>query len=121
MGTVNTSAFGIGVTFLNIFCIAILLSLNIGMLINCSKAYGEKNYKLIGIIIHRAIIINIILLVLVTILVVFSESIFLVVGYTPEVARLIYSFLIRALPGVWMYIAFNTLNFYLVALKIFQP
>lgn len=39
-GTLITSAFGVGNTFLTIFCVAIIVSLNVGMLINSSKQYG---------------------------------------------------------------------------------
>eukprot|EP00330_Aristerostoma_sp_ATCC50986_P007287 CAMPEP_0114587132 /NCGR_PEP_ID=MMETSP0125-20121206/10168_1 /TAXON_ID=485358 ORGANISM="Aristerostoma sp., Strain ATCC 50986" /NCGR_SAMPLE_ID=MMETSP0125 /ASSEMBLY_ACC=CAM_ASM_000245 /LENGTH=189 /DNA_ID=CAMNT_0001782889 /DNA_START=41 /DNA_END=610 /DNA_ORIENTATION=+ len=116
-----TAAYGIGNTFLTIFCVAFVVSLNVGMLVESSQNHGLRNFREMGYLLHRAIIINIILLIPLTLLIIFSEDLFILINFEAKLAHSVGSFMVLCLPGIWTYMIFSTMNFYLNAAKIFKP
>eukprot|EP01102_Stenamoeba_stenopodia_P009599 TRINITY_DN2844_c0_g2_i1.p1 TRINITY_DN2844_c0_g2~~TRINITY_DN2844_c0_g2_i1.p1 ORF type:complete len:423 (-),score=58.33 TRINITY_DN2844_c0_g2_i1:23-1291(-) len=87
----------------------------------CSQAYGAKNYKKVGFVVQRGILIYTITCIPVGLLWFFSDRIFAMLIKNPEVARLAGYYAKMMLPGLWFAFLFETLKRWLQALSMVKP
>ena len=116
-----TSAFGAGNTLLGFVNVAVIVSLNVGLISRSAQAFGAKNYQLVGLYLHRALIINIIVLVPFCCILYWSDAIFIGLGFEAPIAKIVQQFTSYCIPGVFALMLFNTLSSYLYSCDIFLP
>ena len=116
-----TSAFGAGNTLIGLIGLAVIVSLNTGLISRSAQAFGAKNYQLVGFYLHRALIINIIGLVPCCCILYWSDVIFVHLGFEAPIALIIQQFTSYCIPGIFMLMLFNTLSSYLYSCDIFLP
>jgi len=116
-----TSAIGIGNTLLNVVGLAVFMSLNAGLISQASKAFGAKNYQLMGFYMHRALVINTIGLIPGACLLFWADSLCILVGMDPEVARNVQKLTSACIIGVYAMMIYHTLSSYLYSCDIFFP
>jgi putative efflux protein, MATE family len=115
------AAAGLALTCINVISVALAGSLNVGLTSRAAQAFGAKEYRLIGIYLHRASIIGAIVMIPCNIALYFIDRIFINFGYdaeTVENARLI---CIYSYPGIFGWIVSNTITSYLTACDLFKP
>ena len=116
-----TSAFGAGNTLMGLVGVAVFVSLNAGLISRSAQAFGAKNYQLVGFYLHRALIINIIVLVPFCCILYRSDAIFVRLGFEAPIARIIQQLTSYCIPGIFTLMIFNTLSSYLYSCNIFLP
>jgi multidrug resistance protein, MATE family len=92
-------AVSLSISIMNIMGVAIFVSMNIGLMSRLSHAYGAKNYKMMGLYIHRGLIISSIAVVLSSVVVYFSPYLFEKFGYSEELISNIRTFVSIAIMG----------------------
>lgn len=115
------AAYGIGNGFLNVICYAIIYSLCMGMLTRLAQAYGDEAYKLLGYYLHRGFIINVIAFLSMSVLIFYSDKGFALFDYSDELSSYTKTYLIWSIPGIFLYLIFTTLQYYLLAINIVVP
>ena len=119
--TYLTSAFGAGNTLIGLIGVAVIVSLNAGLTSRSAQAYGAKNYQLVGFYLHRALIINITVLVPCCCILYWSDAIFIRIGFEAPIALIIQQFTSYCIPGIFTLMLFNTMSSYLYSCNIFLP
>eukprot|EP00331_Platyophrya_macrostoma_P032883 CAMPEP_0176438416 /NCGR_PEP_ID=MMETSP0127-20121128/19268_1 /TAXON_ID=938130 /ORGANISM="Platyophrya macrostoma, Strain WH" /LENGTH=506 /DNA_ID=CAMNT_0017822357 /DNA_START=26 /DNA_END=1546 /DNA_ORIENTATION=+ len=109
------AACGIGASIVVSAYYSIFYSLNTAVLNLGSQAIGSKNYELVGYTLHRALIINTLLMLPLAFLISKSGSLLILTGIDEEVAQL------DMIPAVSLSVVFNTLHYYLIAQGILYP
>jgi len=104
---------------MNILALAIFISLNVGLTSKSAQAFGAKNYRLIGLYLHRGLIVNLTLFLPFCGFLFFSDRICMACGFEEKIARYIQQYLIEAIPGLFATILFSTFTAYLNACNIF--
>ena len=112
-------AYGLGGNLLSVISIAVFISMNIGLASRASQAYGAKNYRLVGLCFHRALIINLLLFIPCSCLFYFSDKICLALEYEKQTSYYIQELLSLSIPAMFFLLLFNTMAAYLNACKIF--
>ena len=116
-----TNATGIGNSLINVFCIFIYMSLNIGLTSRSAQAFGTKNYQLIGFYLHRAFIINTISFLPGVISLYWADKLCILMGFDVETAYYTQQMTSWCLLGAYFFMIYNTLGAYLNACDIFIP
>jgi multidrug resistance protein, MATE family len=115
------AAYGIGNGFLNVICYAIIYSLCMGLLTRLGQAVGDKAFKLLGYYLHRGFIINCLSFIFMSVIIFFSDAGFKVFNYTDQLSTETRTYLIWSLPGIFFYMIFTTLQYYLLSINIVLP
>lgn len=116
-----TASYGIGNTFLNVVCVSIVISLNVGLLSRLAQAFGKRKFELMGLYFHRGLVINFLVQIFLSILIYFSNHLFELANYKTDLANTIRYYLMYNLPSNYLFMVFHTCNFYLVACRVFRP
>ena len=116
-----TSALGARNTLMSWVNVAVIVAINAGLISRSAQAFGAKNYQLIGFYLHRALIINIIILIPCSCILYWSDVIFIRLGFEPSIALIIQEFSSYCIPGIFTLMLSNTLNSYLYSCDIFLP
>jgi len=106
-----------------LYCLSmyLIISLNMGFTAIASQAYGSGLHKLVGLYLHRNIIINLGLTSLVYILLYFSYNMFISIGIEEDIAR-VASYYLRYSPFLTFgMILYDNLKCYLYAHDIYTP
>jgi len=112
-------AYGLAGTVMNIFAMAVFISLNVGLTSKSAQAFGAKNYKLIGLYLHRGLIVNMILFIPFCCFFYWSNKICVLFGFEEQTSIYIQQYLSEAMPGLLANIIFSTLTAYLNACNVF--
>ena len=115
------AACGIGSSIIVSAYYSVFYSLNTAVLNLGSQAIGSGNYELMGYTLHRALIINFLLMIPLAFLISQGESFLLMTGLSPEVSRLAIKYAIDMLPATSLTVIFNTLHYYLIAQETLYP
>lgn len=115
------AACGIGASLLVSAYYSVFYSLNSAVLNLASQAYGGEKYTLVGYILHRALIINISLMIPLAFLISKGESLLLLVGLNQQVSSLSIKYAMDMLPATSFAVIFNTLHYYLIAQEVLFP
>ena len=83
-----------------------------------SQAYGAKQFKLCGVYLNRARLINTVVFILPIILMCFSRNILTFLGQDPEVVEYARYYILVCLPGVYFEIMFDLKKRYLNCMSI---
>ena len=67
--------------------LAVVVSLNVGLVSKAAQAFGAKNNQLIGFYLHRALIINTIALIPSCCIMYWSDVLFTTLGFDPQFAQ----------------------------------
>eukprot|EP01102_Stenamoeba_stenopodia_P009598 TRINITY_DN2844_c0_g1_i1.p1 TRINITY_DN2844_c0_g1~~TRINITY_DN2844_c0_g1_i1.p1 ORF type:complete len:568 (-),score=85.22 TRINITY_DN2844_c0_g1_i1:13-1716(-) len=110
-----------GTTFVNVTGFSVISGMLSAVDTLCSQAYGAKNYKKVGFVVQRGILIYTVACIPVGILWFFSDRIFALVISNPEVARLTGLYVKMMIPGLWFAFLFETLKRWLEAMSIVKP
>eukprot|EP00794_Sanderia_malayensis_P021187 gene21187-23264_t len=98
-GETPLAAVGLGITFCNVFGFAIIIGLDSATSTLCSQAYGAKNYRRFGIIIQRALLVQ------------------LVVGFSALAEK----FILFRMPSLIFQAVYRTIRSYLISQHIVLP
>jgi len=101
--------YGIGNAWLLLVGFSVFLSLCIGLQSRVSQAFGAKKYELIGLYFHRAIIINIIVLIPSMLLLLGSKYIFELLDFNPNSSKYAVIYLLYGAPGSLCFVGYFTL------------
>jgi len=114
---------GIGVagTWINISSFLIISSLNIGMSTLAAQAYGSKNYELVGLYLHRSIILRILNLIPSVFLLIFCEGFLLHLGISESAVGLAGTYCRVCIPSIFLFAINDSLKSYISAHNIFRP
>src|SRR5262249_30644999 len=112
-------AFGLSLTFLNLTCMAIFFSLNMGLTGKAAHAYGAKDYKLVGLYFHRSLLVKFIIFIPCCCCFYWSDKLCLWLNYEEQTAVYIQQLLCWSIPGLFAVVIFTTLSAYLNACNIF--
>lgn len=115
------AAYGIGSGFLNVMCLAVIYSLNIGLLTRMAHAYGDKAYRLLGYYLQRGLVINILSFFVMAALIYNSDYVFALFEYSEELSYQTKTYLMWALPGIFCSMLSSTVQYYLLAINIIIP
>ena len=114
-------AVGVGNTLINCTTLAIIVSLNHGLISLASQAYGAKNHILVGMYFQRAIFLNTIVLILCFVCLFFSRRLFLLCQMPLQTADYAAKLIIYSFGGLYNFMLFDTMKSYLIAQDIFIP
>ena len=112
---------GIAVTWTAITTFVVIMSLNGGFSTLAAQAFGSKNYELVGLYLHRSLIIRTLCLIPGFILLIYCEECLLALGVSerPVIYAGMYA---RALiPGTFLLMLGDTFKAYIIAHNIFKP
>mgnify|MGYP000981064679 CR=1 FL=1 len=114
---------GVGVAdqWLIISNVIVFSSLNTGTSTLAAQAYGAQNFKLVGIYLHRALVLRIAILIPGILLLLWTENILSFIGVTPEVAFNAGIYCQNVIIGVVALSMSDTLKSYVIAHNIFLP
>jgi MATE family multidrug resistance protein len=112
---------GIATTLLNCTTVALIISLNNGMVSLAAQAFGANNKQLVGIYYHRALILNAIILCVDFVILIFSKWILLAIGIPEETAGFAAKYIFYCYIYLVEFVIFDTLKSYLLAQSIFMP
>lgn len=112
---------GLGHSWLHTTNAFVNTSLNLGTLVLSAPAFGAKNYDLVGINYHKALILRFLGIIPSYILFLLSYTIFTAVGVDHDVAEQAYIYLVYSLPNAIVSAVFNTTNIFLVTHKVYPP
>ena len=112
---------GVGNTLLGVIGLGVFVSLNSGLISRSAQAFGTKDTQLIGFYLHRALIINMIMLIPAYCIMYWSDVIFSILGFEGQFAIYLQQFLSSCIPGLFSLMILNTLSSYLYSCDIFLP
>ena len=87
----------------------------------CSQAYGNKSFNLIGNYLQRCLVIDMLLMIVSVVLNIYSHAILTTIGIKPETAKISSELLIVMIPSNIAFILYDILKQYLAACEIFTP
>jgi len=106
-------AYALAASLISLVCMAIFSSLGTGLTSRASQAFGAENYQLVGLYLHKSLIINLIIFIPVAACFYFSDQICLVMGYDALIAQYIQQMLSLSIPGMFALMIFLTITAYL--------
>jgi MATE family multidrug resistance protein len=112
---------GVGTSFVNCTTIALIVALDIGLVSIASQTFGAKKYKLFGLYIQRALIINFSVLMCCFIILLFTKYILQAFGMEEETADYAAQFIRYNYVYLFEFMLYDTLKIYLNAQGIFYP
>lgn len=112
LGITEMAAFGLGSLTLGIVGMSISVAFNSGLLTFCSAASGVKDYRGCIIYRNRAIFLDTCLFALLSIPMLWIESIYAGLGQDPEVAKLAVMYVQIVFPSIYFIFCFQAISFY---------
>lgn len=97
------SAVGLGNLIMNSMVIAVIYSLNAVIETLASQAAGTGNYEICGVYLNRAILVNTLSFVLLSIPLCNAKTILVNLGQAEHISALTEQYLIFYIPGIYMY------------------
>ncbi|CAI2365228.1 unnamed protein product [Moneuplotes crassus] len=117
---VQVAGLGLGVMFINMFVFGAFEGLNGAIDTLVSQYYGTGDYEGCNLIFNRARVINSVLFIPVAILFLSSKEILIFLDQDTEVAIVAGKFLIFQIPGMFIFVHFDTLRRYIQAMGHFN-
>jgi MATE family multidrug resistance protein len=112
---------GIGNTWLNCTTVALVISLNVGLVTLSSQAYGAKNYNLMGLYFHRGLILNLMVLCGCYVLLSFSKYLLQLFEVPQETVDTASTYIFYTFPYLLGLVFEDTMKNYLSAQGMFYP
>lgn len=112
---------GLGNTWINATTISVILALNTGLTTFASQAYGAKNYRLVGLYFHRAIIIRMILIIPSYCLLLASYRIFLALNVDDDVAEQAHIYCVYSLGAMIAMVVYDSIKSFVIGHNVFYP
>eukprot|EP01041_Mallomonas_annulata_P012379 gene12379-26036_t len=98
MGTVVFAGISLTNVFINVSCISLLIGMASASETLCSQHFGAGNYRQVGLVLQRSILILLLMVTPFVILWLFAENIFKYLGVAPDVAAIV-EFIILGFPS----------------------
>ena len=114
------SGCGLGSATVNLIVFSIWAGFWGGIDTLVSQAFGRKDYYLCGVYLNTARIVTIGLNVIQTLVLINSETIFILIGQQPEAAAIAHSYIMSVLPGLFMNTQFEWLRRFLLVQGIYN-
>lgn len=111
---------GLGVMFINMFVYGTFEGLNGAIDTLVSQYYGAKDYQGCNEIFNKGRIINTVFFLPVALLLIYSDSLLILLNQDPDVAWETKKFLVYQIPGLFMIAQFDTLRRYMQAQEKFD-
>mmetsp|Transcript_53724 Transcript_53724/g.61688 ORF Transcript_53724/g.61688 Transcript_53724/m.61688 type:complete len:505 (+) Transcript_53724:51-1565(+) len=112
---------GIAGTWISITTLLIVISLNIGTSTLASQAYGSKNMELVGLYLHRSLILRLIGLVPSFILLYYCDDLLMFLGISARSVTYAGVYARACMPAVFLYTISDAIKSYITAHNIFTP
>lgn len=116
-----TSAIGLASTWLGATSFFVILGLNVGTTASCSQSMGAKQYRIVGITFHRALITRFIIAFGTYPVVFFSEHVFKLFGVEDSVAEEAGLFCQCQIIVIIFTVLYDTFKSFLMAHNIYTP
>ncbi|KAL2651203.1 hypothetical protein R1flu_019331 [Riccia fluitans] len=120
-GELELSSVSIASSFASVTGFSVILGLASTMETLCGQAYGAKKYRMLGVYLQAAWIVEIAFGVLVFLLWLNMENILKAVGQEPEIAKMAAEYLLYTMPGVFGAALFNPICKYLQSQSVVIP
>jgi len=108
------SAYGLATSIFTVLLLSILKALNNGLNSRCAQAYGAREFKLVGLLFHRALIINSLFFIPFLIPIFYSEEILKIIGTDNNIAHHAARYVYYSIPGllgqIYVFTIFTILN-----------
>lgn len=114
-----TGSYGLAGSVQNIAFLVLFLSLSLGLITCAGHAYGARNYELVGLYYHRALIIHFLVCIPCVCCFYWSDKICLMLNFDPRIAFHIHELLLYSIPGMFAQLFFTTTVAYLNACGVF--
>jgi len=111
---------GVGYTLVNIFCLAIFFSIDLGFSTVAARLFGAQKLRELGVVYQRNICIIAAMAVPIFSLLLFADRILVSLGLDPEVATSTGTYIRYIIPSIIGTCLFNTTRFFLVSQNIFN-
>ena len=118
---VAVGGLGTATTWISLTASLVFIGLNTGFSAITAQAFGSKNYELVGLYLHRAIILRVIIFFFSFFLLLFSEQILTTIGIPAQSTAYAGTYCRYAIPGVFMLSLSETLKSYIISQSIFRP
>lgn len=112
---------GLGLMWANITGIGIGWGLAGALDTLCSQAAGNRDQKMIGIWIQRGLITMTLCMAPISLAWVYTKEVLIMIAIDETIAQYSYNYLIKVLPGLWFYLAFDCIRRFLNAQGHFWP
>ena len=112
---------GIAGTWLAITTFLVIMSLNGGFSTLAAQAFGSKNYELVGLYLHRSLVIRTLGLIPSIILLIYCEECLLAFGVSERSVAYAGVYARACIPGAFLYMLGDTLKAFIIAHNIFKP
>lgn len=113
--------YGLGLHWNSIFLLSITLSVNQGLSVLVSSAYGAKNYEACSLYLQRGFLVLLIFLGPCLTILYFSEPLMVAIGIRPELAKYAGTLTVYYLPSLFLYANFDMLKSFVTAHTDFYP
>lgn len=87
----------------------------------CSQAAGNKDSKMVGIWIQRGLIVMTLFMIPISIAWIYTKEFLMFIAVDEMIAQYSYNYLIRVLPGLWFFLAFDCIRRFLNSQGFFWP
>ncbi|KRW99004.1 hypothetical protein PPERSA_11605 [Pseudocohnilembus persalinus] len=101
------SGYGIGVTCYHAMLYSIIVSLNNGFYVQASHAYGAKNYKLVGLLIQRAFVIDFTFIFMMIPVMLNLQTILIYFNIDPIIAQYVHNYIVSIFPALIFFTIFD--------------
>eukprot|EP01100_Stratorugosa_tubuloviscum_P012327 TRINITY_DN580_c1_g3_i3.p1 TRINITY_DN580_c1_g3~~TRINITY_DN580_c1_g3_i3.p1 ORF type:complete len:562 (-),score=201.80 TRINITY_DN580_c1_g3_i3:1271-2956(-) len=116
------AAAALGITYINVTCCSVAIGILSGFSTLASQALGAGNFKRVGTLLQRAILINLTLMFFVAFFCFASEPLLILLQQDPKIADLTSNFVKWVFPGVFFLLVYETIKrYYQVKNNIFIP
>ena len=112
-------AYGLGASLMSVVSMAIFFGMNTGLTSRASQAFGAQNYRLVGLLFHRALLINMLIFIPCACIFYWSDVICIALKYEEQTSYYIQELLSLSIPAWFFLLIFHTLAAYLSACKIY--
>ncbi|GMH21813.1 hypothetical protein Nepgr_023656 [Nepenthes gracilis] len=121
LGSLELAGGALSIGFTNITGYSVLVGLASGLEPVCSQAYGNKNWELLSLSLHRMIFILLIAIIPISILWVNLENIMIFLGQDREVTAMAATYCIYCLPDLLTNTLLQPLRVYLRSQRVTKP
>ncbi len=112
------STIGVGFSIINILSIFILAGLNNGFTAGIIANFKVQNFRSVGILLHKTIIIKLLLMIPCAVALFFSDKLCLFLGFESQLLSHLKIFVPYCLPGLFLFMISSTLTCYLNVFNI---